>query len=127
MDDTETADQKRLLEMNKLRADQALAAIGVIEDKIAEIKQIAQQEIELINSWKEAETTKPKTKSTGLCFNLEKYISGTADNTVTLAHGAIKIRKSRDKIEIVDLKKFSRNRPASRPLAPHKCQRSSQI
>ena len=101
------ADQKNLLEMNKLRADQALAAIAVIEDKIAEIEQIAQQEIDLITSWKEAETRSSRTKSTGLSFNLEKYIRSTGDSTINLAHGTIKIRKSRDKIEIVDLQKFS--------------------
>ena len=40
--------------MNKIRADQALAAIEVIEEKIVEIKQIAQKEIKLINSWEAA-------------------------------------------------------------------------
>ena len=56
LDHTEDTDQNRLLEMNKLRADQALAAIGVVEDKIAEIEQLAQNEIDLITSWKELET-----------------------------------------------------------------------
>ena len=49
LDDSEATDQKRVLEMNKLRADQALAAIGVVEDKIAEIEQLAQHEIDLID------------------------------------------------------------------------------
>ncbi len=62
LDETEDTDQHHLLEMNKLRADQALAAIAVIEDKIAEIEQIAQQEIDLITSWKEAETAKLQNK-----------------------------------------------------------------
>ena len=107
LDQTEERDQHNLLEMNKLRADQALAAIAVIEEKIAETEQIAQQEIDLITSWQEAETAKQQKKVAWLSFNLEKFIRSTGDSTITLAHGAIKIRKSRDKIDIIDLKKFS--------------------
>ena len=107
VDQTEERDQHNLLEMNKVRADQALAAIAVIEDKIAEIEQIAQQEIDLVTSWKEAETSKLQNKINWLTFNLEKFIRGTGDVTIALAHGTIKIRKSRDKIDIVDLKKFT--------------------
>jgi len=106
LDDTEATDQKRLLEMNKLRADQALAAIVVIEDKIEEVEQIARQEIELIENWKETETAKLQNKINWLSFNLEKYIRSTGDSTINLAHGSIKVRKSRDRLEIIDLKKF---------------------
>lgn len=107
LDDTEATDQKRLLEMNKLRADQALAAVAVIEDKIEEVEQIAQQEFDLITRWKDSETTKLQNKINWLTFNLEKFIRVTGDATIALAHGTIKIRKSRDKIDIVDLKKFT--------------------
>jgi hypothetical protein len=106
LDDTEAADQKHLLEMNKLRADQALSAIAVIEDKIAEIEQIAQQEIDLVTRWKEAETTKLQNKINWLSFNLEKFIRGTGDSSINLAHGVIKMRKNRDKLDIIDLQKF---------------------
>jgi phage host-nuclease inhibitor protein Gam len=101
LDQTEERDHHILLEMNKLRADQALAAIAVIEEKIAET------EIELITRWQEAETAKQQKKIDWISFNLEKFIRGSGDSTINLAHGSIKIRKSRDKIEIVDLKKFN--------------------
>lgn len=107
LDQTEERDHHILLEMNKLRADQALAAIAVIEEKIAETEQIAEQEIELITRWQEAETAKQQKKIDWISFNLEKFIRGSGDSTINLAHGSIKIRKSRDKIEIVDLKKFN--------------------
>jgi hypothetical protein len=100
-------DEHRLLEMNKIRADQALAAITVIEEQIAETEQIAQQEIELISAWKESETTKFQNKVNWLSFNLENFIRSTGDSTINLPHGVIKIRKSRDKVEIVDLVKFN--------------------
>lgn len=107
LDDTEAMDKKRLLEMNKIRADQALAAIEVIEGQIAETEQIAQQEIDLVTKWKESESQKLQNKINWLSFNLEKFIRSTGDSTITLAHGSIKVRKSRDKIDIVDLQKFS--------------------
>ena len=107
LDDTAAADEKHLLEMNKLRADQALAAIAMIEEKIAETEQIAEQEVALITNWKESETAKLQNKINWLTFNLEKFIRSTGESTINLPHGAIKIRKSRDKIEIVDLQKFT--------------------
>lgn len=106
LDETEERDQHNLLEMNKLRADQALAAIAVIEEKLAETEQLAQQEIDLITNWKESETSKLQKKVNWICFSLEKYIRGTGDSTINLAHGVIKMRKSRDKLEIIDLQKF---------------------
>jgi len=106
LEDSEAIDQKRLLEMNKLRADQALAAIAVIEQQIAEAEQIAEQEVGIVTSWKEKETTKLQNKINWLAFNLEKFIRSTDESTITLAHGVVKMRKSRDKIEIVDPNKF---------------------
>ena len=106
MDQTEERDQHHLLEINKLRADQALAAIAVIEDEISEVEQIAQQEIDLITNWAEEETRKHQNKINWICYSLEKYIRSTGDNTINLAHGAIKLRKSRDKVDIIDLQKF---------------------
>jgi len=106
LDDTEERDQRNLVEMNKLRADQALATIEVIEGQIAETEQIAQQEIDLLTKWKESESQKLQNKINWLSFNLEKFIRSTGDSTITLAHGSIKVRKSRDKIDIVDLQKF---------------------
>src|SRR5208283_1000871 len=86
LDDTEERDQRNLLEMNKLRADQALAAIAVIEAKIAEAEQIAEQEVALITNWKESETAKLQNKINWLIFNLEKFIRSTGDPTIALAH-----------------------------------------
>ena len=107
LDETEVRDQHNLLEMNKLRADQALAAICLIEGKIAEVEQIAQKEVDIITVWKNEQTTKLQNKINWLSFNLEKFIRSTGDPTIALAHGTIKIRKTSDKIDIVDLQKFS--------------------
>jgi phage host-nuclease inhibitor protein Gam len=106
LDNSEAADDKRLLEMNKVKADQALAAIAVIEDKIAEIDQIAQQEIDLVTGWKNSEEAKLQNKISWLCFNLERFLRSTGEITINLSKGAIKFRKSRDKIDILDEQKF---------------------
>ena len=107
LDQAEIAEKDHLLAMNKIRCDQALAAIAVIEDKITEIEQIAQQEIELISNWKDSETTKLQNKINWLSFNLEKYIRSTGDSTISLPKGTLRIRKSRDQISVVDLQKFT--------------------
>jgi phage host-nuclease inhibitor protein Gam len=107
LDQAEIAEKDHLLAMNKIRCDQALAAIAVIENKIDEINQIAEQEIGLVTSWEEAETMKLQKKINWLSFNLEKFIRGTGDSTITLAHGSIKLRKSRDQISVIDLLKFT--------------------
>jgi phage host-nuclease inhibitor protein Gam len=92
--------------MNKIRADQALTVIGSIEENQSEIEQIAEQEINLISTWRDSEITKLQKKISWLCFQLERYIRSTDTSTINLAHGAIKLRKSRDKLEIIDLQKF---------------------
>ena len=102
VDQTEERDQHILLEMNKLRADQALAAIAVIEEKIAETEQIAEQEIALITNWKESETTKLQNKINWLSFNLEKFVRASGDKTIRLPHGRLSLRAGKAKISVVD-------------------------
>ena len=103
LDDTEASDkQKRLLEMNKVRADQALSAITTIEDKIGEIEQIAQQEIDLITNWKESESTKLQNKINWLTFNLEKFVRASGEKTIRLPHGRLSLRAGKAKVSIVD-------------------------
>jgi Bacteriophage Mu Gam like protein len=102
LDDTEARDQNHLLEMNKLCADQALAAIAVMEEKIAEVEQIAQQEIDLVISWKDSETTKLQNKINWLSFNLEKFVRASGEKTIRLPHGRLSLRAGKAKISVVD-------------------------
>jgi phage host-nuclease inhibitor protein Gam len=94
------------IEMSKVRADQALAVIASIEEKASEIEQIAEEEIKLITRWKESELVKLQKKESWLSFQLEQFLNKTGESTLNLAHGVIKVRKSRDKVTVVDEEKF---------------------
>ena len=102
----ERNEAKQRIEMSKIRADQALAVIASIEEKASEIEQIAEEEIKLITSWKESELVKLQKKESWLSFQLEQFLNKTGESTLNLAHGVIKVRKSRDKVTVVDEEKF---------------------
>ena len=102
----EHKEEKHRIEMSKIRADQALTVIASIEEKATEIEQIAEEEIKLITSWKESELTKLQRRESWLSFQLEQFLNKTGESTLNLAHGVIKVRKSRDKVTVVDEEKF---------------------
>ena len=97
---------KQRIEMSKIRADQALTVIASIEEKASEIEQIAEEEIKLITNWKESELVKLQKKESWLSFQLEQFLNKTGESTLNLAHGVIKVRRSRDKVTVVDEEMF---------------------
>jgi hypothetical protein len=96
----ERNEAKHRIDMSKVRADQALTVIASIEEKASEIEQIAEEEIKLITSWKESELVKLQKKESWLSFQLENFLQATGESTINLAHGVIKVRKSRDNFSI---------------------------
>lgn len=106
LDESEVQEQQQQIEFNKIKADQALAALAIIEDQINEIDSIASQEIKLIEEWNMSQITKLNKKISWLTFNLELFIKKLNESTVTLPHGVIKVRKGRDKVEVIDEQKF---------------------
>ena len=106
LEQAERNETKHRIEMSKIRADQALTVIASIEEKASEIEQIAEEEIKLITRWKESELVKLQKKESWLSFQLEQFLNKTGESTLNLAHGVIKIRKSRDKVTVVDEEKF---------------------
>ncbi len=104
--DAEVADTKRLIEVNKLRADQLLMALSVLEDKATEINTLVDSEVALFEEYRSTEISKLDKKMSWLAFQLEGYMKSTGEKTLALPHGDLKIRKGRDKIEITDMEKF---------------------
>ena len=98
--------ERQKLEMNKILADRALAAIGVIEGQINEVNDIAEKEITLIQQWNMSELSKLQKKIDWLVWNLSNYMTALGEKTVSLPHGQLKMRMGRDKVEVVDLQKF---------------------
>ena len=104
--EAEVADSKQLLEVSKLRADQLLMALSVLEIKAAEINSMVDAEVALFEEFRTAEISKLDKKMSWLAFQLEGYMKSTGEKTMALPHGELKMRKGRDKIEIVDMEKF---------------------
>ncbi len=106
LDAEEVNEEKQKLEMNKILADRALAAIAVLESKINEVNDIAEKEITLIQQWNLSELNKLQKKIDWLVWNLSNYMTALGEKTVSLPHGQLKMRMGRDKVEVVDLQKF---------------------
>jgi phage host-nuclease inhibitor protein Gam len=106
LDAAEAQEQKQLIEFSKIKADQALAAIAEIESKINEANEIAEKEINLIQQWNLSEVEKLQKKIDWLVWNLENYMKGTGEKTISLPHGKIQFRMGRDRYEVVDLPRF---------------------
>lgn len=106
LDASEAQEQKQLIEFSKIKADQALAAIAEIESKINEVNEIAEKEISLIQNWNLSEVEKLQKKIDWLVWNLENYMKGTGEKTISLPHGKIQFRMGRDRYEVVDLPRF---------------------
>lgn len=106
LDQEEIREEKQKLEMSKIMADRALAAIAVIESKINEVNEIAEKEINLIQQWNLSEVEKLQKKIDWLVWNLENYMKGTGEKTISLPHGKIQFRMGRDKFTVIDEQKF---------------------
>jgi hypothetical protein len=103
------AEQKEMVHLKQIglhRADQMLQAIGILEDSLDQVNDLAGAEIALIESYRERETAKLEKKISWLTFQLEGFIRSQDQKTVNLPHGVCKMRAGRDKVEVIDLDRF---------------------
>jgi hypothetical protein len=106
MTEIEKKEQDRRLEMNKIRCDQVLQAISVLEERVAEISDVATKERAMIDEWEQSETSKLQRQVDWLARQLEFWIRSTDQKSVVLPHGSIFLRTGRPKVSVVDLEKF---------------------
>ena len=104
--EAEEADAQRQIELDNLRADQTLMAIGKLEDQLAEVEELYSSELKILQEYREAETTRIGNKVRWLSWNLEQFMRGLDLKTLPLPHGVLKLRKGRDKVEVVDIESF---------------------
>ena len=93
-------------QMDKLKADQMLAAIEKLDEQMNEVIELADEEIKLIEEYRKQELEKLDKKRSWLTFNLEGYIRSTGEKTINLPHGQIKLRQGRQKVQVIDMTKF---------------------
>ena len=104
--DVDAKAEQQQLEMSRLRADQLLAAITVLEGKKAEVNALADEEIKIVEQFRETELTKLDKKISWLAWNLEQFIRNSGQKSIALPHGELRMRKGRPKIEVVDMEAF---------------------
>ncbi len=106
LEQSEKAEREQRLEMTKLRADQLLMAIRTLEDQMAEVDRLFQEELQIIEQYRSAEGERLQKKLNWLVWNLDQFMRSTGEKTINLPHGIIKLRVGRDKVEITDLQRF---------------------
>jgi len=102
----EQADQEKKIEMDRLRADQILAAISKLEEGMAEVTDLCEKELKLIEEYRANELARLDKKRSWLVFNLDGFMRSTGEKTLRLPHGSLKLRKGRDKVAVVALDEF---------------------
>lgn len=104
--ESEQKEKEQKIVMNRLRADQLLMALSVLEARVADLNTLVDDEVKILEDYREIELHKLNKKMSWLEWNLEQFIRSTGEKTINLAHGNIKLRMGRDKVEIVDMEKF---------------------
>jgi phage host-nuclease inhibitor protein Gam len=102
----EQADQERKIEMDTLRADQILAAIGKLEEGMYDVNQLCDKELKLIEEYRSNELARLDKQRSWFVFNLDGFMRSTGEKTLRLPHGILKLRKGRDKVAITALDQF---------------------
>ena len=101
--------EKEKIEVDKLRADQMLSAIGTLEKQMNDVVELVNAEVALLENYRVQELSRLEKKLSWLAFNLDSYARSTGEKTVRLPHGILKLRKGRDRIVITSMEEFLKN------------------
>jgi len=104
--ESEAADTVHAAEMNSLRADQMLSAVAVLEAQMADVNDLVDKEMKLLEEYRSNELARVDKKRSWLVFNLEGYARSTGEKTMRLPHGILKLRKGRDKVAVTAMEEF---------------------
>jgi len=100
--EAEEADEKKRIQMSKVRCDQVLQSIAILEGKIDEVNSIADHEQKIIAEWLQSENGKLERQISWLARQCEEYIRSGGDKTIQLPHGKLSLRAGKAKVSIVD-------------------------
>lgn len=110
LEEVEEKEQQRKLELDKLKADQALMAVAKLESQMAEANKLCNDEIALIENYRKNELERLEKKRSWILFNVEgwtrQHCESTGEKTIRIPHGSLSLRKGRDRIEIQDMTVF---------------------
>lgn len=113
--EVEEKEQKVKIDLDRLKADQLLMAVAKLETQMDDVNKLADDEIKLIEQYRQSEIERLEKKRSWLLFNLENFwrqqSEQTGEKTLRLPHGSLALRKGRDKIEIDNLAIFMKVAP----------------
>jgi hypothetical protein len=104
--ESEAADATMRVEMDRLRADQMLSAVSVLEDQMQDANDLVDKELRLLEEYRSLELARLDKKRSWLLFNLEAFARSTGEKTARFPHGTLKLRKGRDRVAVVAIEKF---------------------
>jgi hypothetical protein len=108
--EVEEKEQQRKLEFDRLKADQALAAVAKLESQMADVNKLCDDEIALIENYRKNELERLEKKRSWILFNLEGFarqqMEATGEKSLRLPHGTLALRKGRDKVEVENFDTF---------------------
>jgi hypothetical protein len=104
--EAELADRETKIEMDRLRADQLLAAVAVLEEHMADANDLVDKEIQLLEEYRSSELGRLDKQRSWLLHNLEAFARSSGEKTMRLPHGILKMRKGRDKVAVVAMEDF---------------------
>jgi hypothetical protein len=104
--ESELADKETKIEMDRLRADQLLAAVSVLEDQMANVNDLVDKEVRLLEEYRSNELSRLDKQRSWLLHNLEAFARSSGEKTMRLPHGTLKMRKGRDKVSVVQMEAF---------------------
>jgi hypothetical protein len=110
--EAEQAEEKHQIELDRIKADQMLSAVSVVEGQMADVNDLVEKEIRLLEEYRSNELSRLDKKRSWLTWNLEQFIRSTGEKTIRLPHGQLKIRKGRDRVAVVSLEKLLEVGPA---------------
>ena len=108
LDAAERQEDKHKAQLSKIRCDQILQSIAVLESKTEEVNSIAEHEQKIIAEWQSSENGKLERQIAWLARQCEEYIRSSGDKTIQLPHGKLSLRAGKAKVSIVDEAAFMR-------------------
>ena len=98
----ESNSEEKRLQLNRLQADQCLAKIGELEQKLAEVESLAAEEQQLIEKYRQAESERITKRIQWLAASLEAFMrehnKAVGDKSLQLPHGQLKLRQQKDRV-----------------------------
>lgn len=102
LDLSERQDAERSMQMSKVRCDQVLQSIALLESKKEEVDSIVEHEQKILAEWQNTETNKLDRQIAWLARSCEEFIRASKDKTIQLPHGRLSLRAGKAKVSIID-------------------------